>query len=174
MANLTDAATAAEPTVPVTSPSETTLGITAADLTDPNLRVADVMTAHPQTCSPFSSIVEASLVFRSADCGVIPVTEDGRPVGVLTDRDIALALGDHNGDLSRVTVGELMTKNPITVEDQTTLSLALSKLADEAVRRLLVVDANGQLRGVLSWADLVNHVGERALGRVVARIIAGR
>src|SRR5690349_15509098 len=68
--------------------------ISESDLVNPLLTVADVMTAGPRTCSPFSSAVEAALVFRDADCGVIPVVDAGKPVGVLTDRDLALALAE--------------------------------------------------------------------------------
>jgi CBS domain-containing protein len=55
---------------------------------------ADVMTAAPRTCSPFSTITEAALIFRDEDCGVVPVLDGGNPVGILTDRDVALARPD--------------------------------------------------------------------------------
>ena len=60
----------------------------------PALTAADVMTASPRTCSTFSTVLEAVMIFRDADCGVVPVLEDGKPVGVLTDRDVALALAE--------------------------------------------------------------------------------
>src|SRR4051812_19511484 len=92
--------------VPLVSPS---------DLVNPMLRVADAMTAGPRTCSPASTVLEAVLIFRDADCGVVPVTEAGQPVGVLTDRDVALALAEHETDLSRTPVGELMARDPVTI-----------------------------------------------------------
>ncbi|MBX6315776.1 MAG: CBS domain-containing protein, partial [Isosphaeraceae bacterium] len=74
-----DSPTGAHPEpVPLVSPS---------DLVNPMLTVADVMTANPRTVSPYSTALEAVLVMRDANCGVLPVTEDGRPVGVVTDRD---------------------------------------------------------------------------------------
>ena len=59
------------------------------------LRAGDMMTPDPRTCSSFSSVLEAVMIFRQADCGIVPVLEDGRPVGVLTDRDVALAVGEY-------------------------------------------------------------------------------
>jgi CBS domain-containing protein len=138
------------------------------------LKVSDVMTAGPRTCSPFSTAVEAALLFRDGDCGVLPVVDAGKPVGVLTDRDLALALPQYEGRLPAVPVSELMSKDPVTVRADDTLQTAVDRLSAEGVRRLLVVGADGALQGVLSWTDLVGHVSERGLGHVVARIVANR
>ena len=56
--------------------------------TSSQLTATDVMTANPRTCSPFSTVLEAVLLFRDADCGAVPVIEDGKPVGVLTRQDL--------------------------------------------------------------------------------------
>jgi CBS domain-containing protein len=132
------------------------------------------MTASPRSCSPFSSVVEAALIFRDADCGIVPVTEQGRPVGVLTDRDLTLALAERNGNLSDVTVGDLMTREVVTIPSGATLDIALDRLGGEGIRRLLVVDDDGNLAGILSWTDLVPHVSERGLGALLTRIVANR
>lgn len=147
---------------------------TAADLVNPLRKVADAMTSSPRTCSPASSVVEAALVMRDAGCGVVPVTDAGRPVGLLTDRDIALALPDRDGDLSNATVADLMTGSIITVEQDDSLESAMGRLGQEGVRRLMVVGPDGTLAGILSWTDLVPHLSERGLGRVVARIAENR
>jgi CBS domain-containing protein len=148
--------------------------ISEADLVNPLRTVAEVMTAGPRTCSPFSTVVEAVLIFRDADCGVVPVTEEEMPVGVLTDRDTALALADHDGDLSGTTVGEIMARDPVTISRDASLAEAVRSLADHGLRRLLVTDSSGHLVGLLSWTDLVPHVSERGLGWLVARIVENR
>src|SRR3954469_21257524 len=79
------------------------------------LTAADVMTASPRTCSAFSTVLEAVLIFRDSDCGIVPVLEDGKPVGVLTDRDVALALTDHRDALPAKSVAEIMTRGVVTV-----------------------------------------------------------
>ena len=79
-------------------PDQDTL-VTAADEVNPMLTAADVMTAAPRTWSRFSTVLEAVLIFRDADCGLVPVVDGGKPIGVLTDRDVALALADYKDAL---------------------------------------------------------------------------
>jgi len=148
--------------------------VSSADLLNPMLTARDVMTANPRTCSPASTVVEAVLVMREADCGMIPITEAGRPLGVVTDRDVALALPDHESDLARMPVGDLMTKDLVTIEEDAPIADAMDKLSEEAVRRVIVVDADGLLVGVLSWTDLVPQLSERAVGHVVSRLVEHR
>jgi len=148
--------------------------ITEADLVNPFLKAADAMTAVPRTCSPHSSVLEAVLIFRDADCGVVPVTEAGKPVGVLTDRDVALALPDREAELARTEVADLMSRDVVTIAHDAPLDDVVARLGDAGLRRLLVVDPDGNLAGLLSWTDLVPHVSERALGHVVARVARGQ
>jgi CBS domain-containing protein len=148
--------------------------VTESDLVNPMLKVADAMTVAPRTCSPASTTLEAVMIFRDQDCGVVPITEAGKPVGILTDRDIALALPAHESDLGRTPVGDLMKTDLVTIDLDEPLESAMERLGGHGVRRLLVVDGNGILQGVLSWADLVPHLSDRALGRVVSRIIENR
>ena len=138
------------------------------------LTIADVMTADPRTCSTASTALEAVLIFRDADCGFIPVVEEGRPVGALSDRDIALALAEHGTDLASTPVEGLMTKDVVTIAADATLDVAIAQLGDQGLRRLLVVDSGGRLAGVLSWTDLVPHLSERGVGHAVGRIVSHR
>jgi len=144
------------------------------DLINPDLRISQVMTVAPRTCSPQSTVLEAVLIFRDEDCGVVPITELGKPVGVVTDRDVALALPDHETDLAIRPLSELMSKDVVTVGLDDSLELAMEKLGDYGIRRLMVVDDDGVLQGILSWADLAPHLTPTALGGVVARIVENR
>ncbi len=118
-----------------------------------NRPVAAVMTTTPRTCSPFSTITEAALIFRDQACGVVPVLDAGKPVGVLTDRDVALAVIERP-DLGHVTVGDIMTREVVAISAGDTIATARAKFAEAQVRRLLVVDAADQLIGIVSLADL--------------------
>jgi CBS domain-containing protein len=144
--------------------------LTPADEVNPMLTAADVMTAAPRTCSTFSTVAEAVLIFRHADCGLVPVV-DGDPVGVLTDRDVALALADHKDALPTLPVGEIMKRDVATVPLDAWLDAVIRTFAGREVRRLLVVDDAGQLAGVISWADLPPHVSERGLGGVAHHVV---
>jgi CBS domain-containing protein len=135
------------------------------------MTAADVMTASPRTCSPFSTVLEAVLIFRDADCGAVPILDGGKPVGVLTDRDVALALADHEADLAGLPVSQIMTPGAISVAPDTPLDDVIEKFGDRGVRRLLVVDPQGLLVGIIGWADVAPHAPDRKLGEVVTEVV---
>src|SRR5438270_13257849 len=97
------------------------------------LTAADVMTPDPRSCSPFSTVLEAVLIFRDADCGAVPVVEDGKPVGILTDRDVALALAEYP-DLVGRSVADIMSRGVISVSPEANLDTIKDRFADQAVR----------------------------------------
>ena len=84
------------------------------DPTHSSRTAAAVMTPNPRTCSLFSSVLEAVMIFRDADCVAVPVVDDGVPVGVLTDRDVALASSEDH-DLMARPVTDVMTKGAVSV-----------------------------------------------------------
>jgi CBS domain-containing protein len=118
------------------------------------LTAADVMTASPRTCSPFSTVLEAVMIFRDANCGAVPVVDAGVPVGILTDRDVALALADVP-DLSRHPVADVMTRGVATIEPGATLDQIKERFAAARVHRLLVTSPDGQLLGLIAWSDVI-------------------
>jgi CBS domain-containing protein len=94
-------------------------------------------------------------------CGILPVAGDqGQVVGVITDRDICLALARRDVRASQLAVREVMTTAPATCTAGCTLSAALAAMASARVRRLPVVDENGRLQGILSLDDLIVEVPE--------------
>ncbi len=136
----------------------------------PPLTAADVMTPSPRTCSPFSTVLEAVLIFRDADCGAVPVVDLNQPVGILTDRDVTLALADFP-DLSGVPVADVMTKGAFSVLPEAPLAEVAAQFGAHGVRRLLVADATGQLLGIITLADIAPHLADREVGRVVADVV---
>jgi CBS domain-containing protein len=117
-----------------------------AETTRSPLTAADVMTTNPRTCSAFSSVLEASVLFQDADCGAVPVVDAGRPIGILTDRDVALAVAD-NPDLGNRPVSDFMSKDVISVAPEASLEEVGALFGQQGIHRLLVVDAAGQLQG---------------------------
>jgi CBS domain-containing protein len=136
------------------------------------LTAAALMTRNPRTCSAFSTVLEATLIFRDADCGAVPVLEDGKPVGILTDRDVALALPVHGEALPGVAVREIMSQGIVSVAPDDALDVVVDRFGDEQVRRLLVMDQAGALLGIIAWADLAPHVPPRTLGRTVTDVVS--
>ena len=131
---------------------------------------ADVMNASPRTCSRFSKVIEAVMIFKDEDCGLVPVVEEGKPIGVVTDRDVALALATYN-DLVNRPIENIMTTTLISVSPSTPVADVVETFGREAVRRLLVVDDGGLLVGVIGWKDVCGEISDRAVGRVVTDVV---
>ncbi len=140
-----------------------------ADPTPTPRTAADVMTKSPRTCSAFSSVLEASTLFEDANCGAVPVVDGGRPIGILTDRDVALAVAD-NPDLGSRPVADFMSKDVVSVAPDASLEEVAALFRQHELHRLLVVDAAGQLQGIIAWSDLAPHVSEASLGRIVGEV----
>jgi CBS domain-containing protein len=132
---------------------------------------ADVMTAAPRTCSRFSRVIEAVMIFKDEDCGLVPVVEEGKPIGVLTDRDVALALIKFP-DLVQRPIEEIMTTGIVSVSPETSVSDVIARFGREAVRRLLVVDRDERLVGVISWKDVCGELSSCDVGDVVTQVVA--
>jgi CBS domain-containing protein len=131
---------------------------------------ADVMNPSPRTCSRFSRVIEAVMIFKDEDCGLVPVVEEGKPIGVVTDRDVALALATYD-DLVDHPVEEIMTTTIISVALSTPVPEVVETFGREGVRRLLVVDSDGFLVGVVGWKDVCGEISDRVVGRVVTEIV---
>jgi CBS domain-containing protein len=140
-----------------------------AEPTPMPMTAADVMTTNLRTCSAFSSVLEASALFEDADCGAVPVVDGGRPIGILTDRDVALAVAD-NPDLGSRPVADFMSKDVISVTPGASLEEVAALFSQHGIHRLLVVDDTGQLQGIIAWSDLAPHVSEASLGRLVGDV----
>jgi CBS domain-containing protein len=134
------------------------------------LTAADVMTPAPLTCSTFSTVLEAVMIFRDADCGAVPILDEGRPVGILTDRDVALSLAEYPDVVDRP-VGEVMTTGVVTVAPHDSLAQVCQALRSQSVRRVLVVDSGGRLAGIIGWADVAPVLSDRLMGRLVSETV---
>ena len=128
----------------------------------------DAMTADPTTVEPGTSIKRAAQLMKSEDVGALPVVENGRLTGMITDRDIAIrAVAE--GKLE-ATVGEIASKDVVSIDPQQSLEEAAKLMAQYQIRRLPVCEEDGRLVGILAQAD-VAQIGHDALtGEVVQRI----
>lgn len=121
------------------------------------MKISEVMTPNPRTVSPGDSLQAAALIMRDEDTGVVPVVEDGRVEGVITDRDIvirAIADGDFQAKVSDVCSDDVVTCSP----DMSTGDVA-ALMGEHQVRRLPVVDADERLVGIVSLGDLAVKEG---------------
>jgi CBS domain-containing protein len=107
-----------------------------------------------------------------ADVGTVVVVGDGRrPVGVLTDRDVTLRCVAEERDPDTTAVGSVMSAPPACIDESTPIESALSRMAAEKVRRLVVVDSAQSLVGILALDDVLELLAEEAttIGRLLSR-----
>jgi membrane protein len=134
--------------------------------------VGDLMTRPAGTCGPASTVTEAAVLLKASDCGAVPVVEDGKAVGVVTDRDLALGLAAHH-DLADRPVSEVMSRDVAAVAPDTPLEELGATFAERPRRRVVLVAEDGQVRGLVDWCDLARRLPPRDLKRVVNNL-AGR
>jgi CBS domain-containing protein len=123
------------------------------------MKVKDLMTAAPKVCSPDTTVAEAAGLMWEADCGMLPVVDDGELVGVVTDRDMYIALATRDERAAHLRVGAVATKPAISCAPEGNISDALAAMRHARVRRLPVVGFGNTVLGVLSMNDIVGAVG---------------
>jgi CBS domain-containing protein len=122
------------------------------------MKVEDVMTNDVALCHQEANLAEAVALMWNADCGSLPVVADGgRVIGILTDRDIAMAVGTRNRRPAEIPVSEVMSKDVYFCGPDDDIHAALKTMRKDRVRRLPVIDEQGTLRGIVSMNDVVLH-----------------
>ena len=119
------------------------------------MKVSDLMTQGALTCHPDDHLAEAAKLMWSGDCGMIPVLEDGRLRGVITDRDICMAVAMQGQLAEEIPVDRVMNPKPHTCLPTAKVQTALEVMKKYRVRRLPVVGRDGEFEGVLSMNDLI-------------------
>ncbi|MDG3008094.1 CBS domain-containing protein [Paludisphaera mucosa] len=126
-------------------------------VTPEDLTAADLMSPVGRTCSPFSTITEAVMIFREQDSDAVAVVDAGKPVGVVVDRDVALAVAD-SPDLAARPVSEVMVKDFPTIPVDAHVDQVLQTMSAAGARLALAVDAEGNLAGLIFWAELARRL----------------
>lgn len=137
------------------------------------MKLRDVMTPNPVTVEPSATLQEAARIMRDQDTGVVPIVEKGRPVGVITDRDIVVRAVAEGGEGARRSVGEVASGDLITVTPDMSTEEAAELMAERQVRRVLVCE-NDRLVGVASIGDLaVKSRDDQRMGDTLEDISRG-
>jgi CBS domain-containing protein len=131
--------------------------------------VRDVMTLGVRTVEPSQSLAEAAEIMKGENVGSVPVVEDGRLVGIVTDRDIVIRAVAERRDPQTVRVDEIASRDVVTVEAEQDLDEALALMARHQVRRLPVVKQE-RLVGMLAQADVALEAKEKKVGETVEEI----
>jgi CBS domain-containing protein len=131
--------------------------------------VRDAMTEDPRSIGASASVVEAARLMREQHIGSLPVTEDDRLVGMITDRDITTRVVAESAVPETTSVGDVYSRDLISVEPNHDLEEALQLMARHQVRRLPVVE-NGRLVGIVAQADIALGENEKKTGELVEAI----
>ncbi len=131
--------------------------------------IQEAMTKAPKTVTSDTTVEEAARTLKAEDIGSLPIVDDDRLVGVVTDRDIAIRIVGEGRGLE-TTVGEIASKDVVTVDPQQSLEEAARLMAEHQIRRLPVVEEDGKLVGILAQADVAQSGHDTLTGETVQQI----
>ena len=122
------------------------------------MNIREVMTPNPRTVSPNDSIQNAACIMRDEDAGAVPVVDNGRAIGIVTDRDIVVRVVAEGGQLSRP-VRDIVTGTLVSATPDMSTREAAELMSEHQIRRLPVVE-NERLVGIVSIGDLAVKEGK--------------
>ena len=124
--------------------------------------VRDVMVSDVVTIDPSASLTRAAQTMEQANVGMLPVVEDGRVRGVITDRDIVVRAVARSADPAATQVGDCLTADVVCAQPQWTTDEAMQAMARSQVGRLPVVDDENRLVGVVTLSSMAFRAPEKA------------
>lgn len=120
------------------------------------MTVSEIMNRPPATCTTSDTVSHAARIMHEHKCGFLPVVDPhGRVIGVVTDRDVCMVVGDKNRAMTHVSVQDAMSHPVFSCYTDDSVKTSLATMAKRHVRRLPVLDRNGHLQGVLSIDDIL-------------------
>lgn len=130
------------------------------------MKVKDAMVGTPVSCTSDTNLAAAAEMLFRHDCGVLPVVDaQEKVVGMITDRDMCIALGTRNELAGKIRVGQVASDNVFACKPDDDIHAALATMAQAKVRRLPVVSVDGALVGILSMDDIVRHSESKMPGK---------
>jgi CBS domain-containing protein len=139
------------------------------------MRVKGIMTANPVCCTPNTSLREVAEIFVDHDCGAVPVVESFesmKPLGIITDRDIACRAIAKGKNALELNARDCMSTPSVTVREDASLDDCIEAMESNRVRRIVVVDEFGRCCGIVSQADIALHGSKKATAEIVKEVSA--
>ena len=135
------------------------------------MQLKDIMTRDPVVIGPDTTLKEAAGKMREIDSGIMPVGDNDRLVGMLTDRDITVRATANGKDPNATKVREVMTEDVVYCFEDDDVRAAASKMEQHQIRRLIVLNRDKRLVGIVSLGDVAVDAGdERLAGEVTERV----
>jgi len=125
------------------------------------MKVQDVMTSEVKSCRPETNLAAAAVMMLDYDCGALPVVNnENKVIGIITDRDIAIAAATKGRLASEILVGEVISRKVFSATLDEDIHMALKTMRHGKIRRLPVVNRDGMLQGILSFNDIALRAEE--------------
>ena len=135
------------------------------------MKVSEAMTAQVATASPKTTIAEVARTMAQIESGAVPVMDDGKVVGLITDRDIVIRVVAKGGALDGP-VSQVMSDGIESCNEDDNVADAAAKMGAHQIRRLVVLNEQGGLAGILSLGDIAQDYGAKAVGKTLEEISA--
>jgi CBS domain-containing protein len=130
------------------------------------MKIQEIMTANVECVSPEASLTEVANKMKALDVGFIPICENDRLVGTVTDRDIVIRGIASGRDINTITPRDVMTREIFYCFDDDNVKDVAEKMREREVRRMLILNENKRLVGVVSIGD-ISKVEEKVSGKVL-------
>ena len=132
------------------------------------MQVKEIMTRDPACCAPETNIRDVAKMMATNDCGEIPVLDESRrPIGVVTDRDIACRVVAEGRDPGKTNARDAMSSPVITATPEDNVAECLDKMEENQIRRVPVVDESGACCGMVAQADIARAASEGDIAELV-------
>ena len=136
------------------------------------MKVSDAMTSQVSTAAPTDTVRKVAQVMAHVETGAVPIVENGKVIGLVTDRDIVLRVVAEGRSFDSP-ISEAMSEGDVqSVQEDDVLADATAKMASHQIRRLVVLDAAGKLTGILSLGDVAKDYGAKQVGKTLEDISA--
>ena len=136
------------------------------------MKVKQAMHKGVLSSEPSTPVAQLAKQMKESDIGALPITEKGKFVGIVTDRDIVVRALADGRDISKLTAREIMSSGPTCCKEDEDIDKAVALMEKSQIRRLPVVNAQEQLVGILSLGDISHAVGQSVSGELVKAVSA--
>lgn len=136
-------------------------------------RCSEIMTGNVKTANREMSLQEVASLMREGDMGALPIVEDNKLVGIVTDRDIVVRAIAEGKDFN-TKIGDVMTTEIFSVKPDDFIFEAIRLMGDKQVRRIPVINESGELAGIIAMADIALEMeDEREIAETLEDISSG-
>ena len=134
------------------------------------MQLKEILTSPVETVGPESTLLDAAKTMLSRDLGWLPVEDDGKIIGIITDRDIAIRGVAAGLDSKKTMVQDVMSRDVFSCPSDATVEDACTLMEEEQVRRLVVLDADEELVGIVSLADIAAQTRGNQSAEVLKKV----